>query len=147
VVIASGVIFFYVSRSFSNGADLYSSSIGSIIFISSIIGAILGGLTYIFALYELENKIGRYILYAAFAISIMISGIIGFFFMDAINEAYRNISSDSFSSNFTSFNLLTSNISGYSVLGIISNIFWLIAIYIPYKRIKDGELIPHSPNV
>jgi len=34
------------------------------------------------------------------------------------------------------------NFGGISVLGIIPSIFYIIAIYIPYTRIKEGKPIP-----
>ncbi len=105
---------------------------------SSIVRAIVTGLTYIFALYHLENKMGRNILYAAFVISIII-GII------TLSLNMFNIGD--LNGHYPPFNSSPSNIYGNPLLGVISSVLLFIAVYIPYKRIKDGELIPQSPNV
>jgi hypothetical protein len=64
--------------------------------------------------------------------------------MDIIDTIIASIPTEEASAGFTSSFGYTSRISQYSTLGIISNIFWLIALYIPYKRITDGDLFPKN---
>jgi MFS family permease len=151
-IIISGVVsgigvFMSVSQSIANGGDAQFTWTGYSILISTIIGSITGGLAYVLALYELENETGKRILYLAFIVSIILAGIIGYFSMGIIDTLISTISTDGTPANFTSSYAYTSQISQYAVFGIISNLLWLIALYIPYKRIKDGDLIPQKSTV
>ena len=63
---------------------------------------------------------------------------------DYLNEV---ISTENQPTNFSSTMAFTSRLSNINVLSVISNILWTIAVYIPYKRIKDGDLVPQSKKV
>lgn len=127
------------------------SIIGSIMFealiyttpILTVISAFTGGLGYVFALYELENDTGKKVLYLAFFISIAIAVLIGFLNAGEMTRLIEAYSSENVLSSFS----YLSNVSMYSSLGVIGSFFWLIAVYIPYKRIKTGELVPKKINV
>ena len=116
-----------------------------VMIITTIFGAIIGGLVYILALYELENEKGRYLLYLAYIFSIITAIIIILYTMGELS-GYINeiIQTEDPQTNFSSITNLYSGISNVSIISIIGNILWVIAVYIPYKRIKDGELIPKS---
>jgi len=146
-MIISGVIvgigiFFTISDYMTEASAISNTNLAPVVFISTVVGAITGGLTYVFALYELENKKGRYVLYAAFILSVVIAIIIGVFSMGLIDELYSDILTDPSSMDFSSSFTFSSNISEYSIFGAISSVLWIIAVYIPYKRIKDGDLVP-----
>lgn len=140
-------VFISISQSLADGAETQLSWTGYSILISTIIGSITGSLTYVLALYELENEIGRRILYLAFIVSIIIASIIGYFTMDVIDTIISTLPTEGTPADFTSSYAYMSQISQYSVLGIISNILWLIALYIPYKRINDSDLIPQKSTI
>ena len=106
----------------------------------TIMSAVSGGLGYVFGLYELENDIGKKVLYIAFIVSIVISFVIGFLNAGEIGSIIDDRTSETALSSFS----YLSNISIYSTIGVISSFFWLIALYIPYKRISTGELIPNT---
>jgi hypothetical protein len=141
------IFFLVVIGTFINitaGTTDFSSSM----VIPTITGAILGGLVYIFALYELEDKKGRYILYTAYIVSIIIAVVIVLYSMGEYSNYLNEVfSTGNQPTNYSSTMAFTSRMSNISVLGVISNILWAIAVYIPYKRIKDGDLVPQSKEV
>jgi len=107
------------------------------------ISAVLGGLVWIFALYQLENKTGRYILYTAYALMIVTSIIVAAISITSYGDiGYINSSSYSqFSSNYQ----WMGNTGLFNIIGsLISTLLLIIAFYIPYKRIISGALVPIS---
>jgi len=111
--------------------------------ITTIIGVILGGLVYIIALYELEDKKGRYLLYFSYIVSIIFAVIIAFYTMSEVSGFINEVvSTEDQQTNFSSMMTFFSGLSNVSILSVFSNILWVIALYIPYKRIKDGDLVP-----
>jgi len=40
-----------------------------------------------------------------------------------------------------------STLTQYSIFAAIISLLWAIAVYIPYKRINDGELVPKSVDI
>jgi MFS family permease len=124
------------------GALLFNSMIYTIPAIT-VIGAVTGGLGYVFALFELESDTGKKLLYTALFVSIVISVLIGFLNAGQIGELIENYPAEN---SMNAFSYL-SNVSIYSTLGIISSLFWLTAVYLAYKRIKDGELVPKNINL
>jgi len=109
------------------------------IVIIAIISAILGGLMYYFALKELEDERGKNILFAAIIASIAISIITSFYVAGMLGEVFGSISTDP--SSYSSL-ALTQNVGIISILGVIPNLLFIYALYIPYNRIKNGELVP-----
>jgi MFS family permease len=113
-------------------------SFSILIVIISVISAVLGGLIYYFGLIELENETGKNVLFAGIISSIIISTITSFYLAGMLGEIFGSISSTSSYSSL-SFN---SNIGAIGILGLIPSLIFLYAFYIPYNRIKNGELIP-----
>jgi len=114
------------------------------------IGAILGGLNYIFLLYELESKEGKIILFVAFIVTIITSVIMTINIIPIYEETIGFIYSHAgeiTSADITSLTTeLTQKISSAGIYGVINSALLLIAIYIPYGRIKSGGLAPVLPN-
>jgi hypothetical protein len=122
--------------------------------IITAIGSAIGGLVWVFGLYNLENETGKKILIAAYismivtAIAVAISTIM--FYEEFINSAVFQelIDSDSYSSStsstqvFSSLQYLGNTLIIGAIGGVVSNILIFIALYIPYNRIKSGELVP-----
>jgi MFS family permease len=115
-----------------------------IVIVVSIISAVLGGLIYYFALIELENKTGKKILYTGIVTSIAISMVTSFYLADMLGELFGSISTGN--SDYSLFPF-TQNFGKIAILGIIPNLLFLYSFYIPYKRIKDGELVPDISSV
>ncbi len=133
---------FFIASSPQTG--YFSSGLSFIIFLPTIIGSVTSGLAYIFALYELEDDTGRNLLYIAFIVSIIISLVIAFFSMGTVQDLINTASQTEDTPDLSMISSLTSSITQFSVLGAISSLLWAIAVYLPYKRIKNGELAPQS---
>ena len=105
-----------------------------------MIGAFLGALIYYFALIDLENKTGKNFLFAGIISSITISIITSsFYLVNMSGDIFGTISKEI--SEYSSF-ALNQNIGVIGLLGIIPTLLYIYSFYIPYKRIKDGELLP-----
>lgn len=124
--------------------------------IITVIGSVIGGLIWVFGLYNLEDENGKKILIIAYismivvAIAVAISTMM--FFEEIINSAlYQDITSSGTISSASSSDVSSSlqYLGGtlmVSVSGaIISNLLIFIALYIPYKRITSGELVQVLP--
>jgi hypothetical protein len=68
-------------------------------------------------------------------ISIIISIIVSVYIAGILGEIFGSISSNSSYSSLS----INQNIGGIGILGIIPNLLFLYAFYIPYTRIKNGE--------
>ena len=105
-----------------------------------MISAILGALIYYFALIDLENETGKNFLFAGIISSIAISIITSFYYANMLGDIFGTISKGS--SDYSSF-AFNQNIYGViGLLGIIPSLLYIYSLYIPYKRIKEGELVP-----
>ena len=135
-------IFAYVASSIaSNNFDIMSN-----IAVWIIMAAILSGLSYVFLLYELEDRNGKIVLFSAFILTIIISIFVSINLINIFDETTENIIVQNMTTQeiteFTStLNQEISKTGGYS---FISSIFTLIALIIPYRRILSGELVPIS---
>ena len=140
ISIVVAIISFTSSAGYAGSSPTYDPTF---IIIQTIISAILGGLVYVFLLYHLENENGKRILIAAYIVSIIISIIITWSTASTIGDMV-NVGN---SGAITSTNIFSSvsTVSKTAVFGVISSVLYLIAIYIPYKRITSGELVPLSP--
>lgn len=151
---------FSMSQSFGSSNDpsqvlesLRNSNIMTITAAIGPISAALGGLIWVFALYQLENKNGKTILFAALICLIVTSIVVG---ITSISTFENYINSEAFedlinsgSSGTSSYSQLLSSYQWigssaiFSLIGnAISNVLLFIALYIPYKRITSGELVP-----
>lgn len=104
-----------------------------------MISAILGALIYYFALIELENETGKNFLFAGIISSIAISIITSFYYVNMLGDIFGTISKGS--SDYSSF-AFNQNVGVIGLLGIIPSLLYIYSLYIPYKRIKEGELVP-----
>jgi MFS family permease len=127
-----------ITASSTNGISTLSAPFLPFIIIVSIISAALGSLIYYFALIELEDRNGKNILFAGIISSIAISIITSFYLAGMLGELFGSISTSS--SSYTSF-AYTQNVGKIGILAIIPNLLFLYSFYIPYKRIKDGDLV------
>jgi MFS family permease len=137
IVLISVITFFTISNIISMSAENVIAPFSIGLIITVIISAILGGLIYYFALIELENETGKNVLLAGIFSSIIISVITSIYIAGIFGEVLGSISTENYSP--MSFN---QNFGLISLLGVIPTIFYIFAFYIPYNRIKTGELKP-----
>lgn len=116
----------------------------NIILLQIPITSTIGGLVYIFLLYELEDKKGKIVLFLAFIATIIASILITVDIMSLYGELMSAIAAGE--TSFTNIFDYISKISRTGIYGIISSGLLLIALILPYNRIKSGELIPTSPK-
>ena len=138
VIIFTIVVSFMVYSAVTTGSS-YGAMTSSFTMLIVITGAVLGGLIYYFGLIELENDIGAKFLFAGIISSITISIITSFYLGNMLGDVFGSIPTAG--SNYSSF-AFSQNFGIISLLGIIPNILFIYSFYIPYKRIKDGELGP-----
>ena len=143
MIVVAGIVFTYVTSSMSNGGDL--STMQDIFYIIPL-SSIIGGLAYIFLLYELENKIGRYVLFIAIGVSIIISVVLSVNMGTVWNDTLGSIDFENISPTDPEYtqtmNEFTQGISASGLYAIPNSILLLIALIIPYRRISSGELVP-----
>ena len=103
----------------------------------------MSGLFYLFLLHELENKIGKIILYTAFITSIVISIITAYMIASNFDTLMSSILEAQSSGGFQSATSLSQNFSSeitkYGALGIIPNTLWLVAMILPFYRMHTGK--------
>lgn len=138
ITLTIAIAFFTFSAIANSSPETAIGPFSILIIIISIVSAILGGLMYYFALIELEDEQGKNILYAGIISSIGISIVTSVYIAGLLGEMFGSISSTSSYSSLS----FTQNTGGIGILGVIPSLLFLYAFYIPYKRIKDGELIP-----
>jgi len=126
------------------------------IFYFSVVMTIISGLFYIFLLHELQEKIGKIILYVAFVVSIIISAVTAYLFVSNFETFLALLSDLAESSSSMSGSImgqdlgtltaasqisqqLSSELTKYSVFGIIPSILWFIAIVLPFYRMHTGK--------
>lgn len=133
------------------------------------IAAFFDGLVYILLVYSLENSVGKKILFSAFIVSVTLALIVFVFFIPTVESFIDDMQEDienqdtldgytyygeDYSSNFEEEQIeyedkisnMQSEASKYGALGIFGQILFLIALYIPYKRIKNGEIQQKLPG-
>ena len=142
IIAIAGFVFAYIA----SGAS--GSSVNSLqnIFLIIPFSSILGGLAYIFMLYELENRMGKYILFLAFASTIIVSFILASSIGTAFDETIGTLDFENLSPTDPAYtekmNEFTQKISSTGIYGLPSAILMLIAYIIPYRRITSKDLIP-----
>ena len=134
-ILSGAMVYFAVSSILRS--ETYLTPYTIFLLIIPIVSAILSGLMWYFALIELEDEKGRYFLYGGIISSICISIISSVYIVGFLGELFGEISS-------TSGPALTGyqSLGGIGILGVIPGILFIIALYIPYYRIKVGELVP-----
>lgn len=109
----------------------------------TFISAVLGSLIYYFALIELENETGKTVLYTAMICSIAISVVTSLYVSGMVTQFLGELPTDTVMSP-PFFN------QNFGIIGILSSIpglLYIYALYIPYKRIKEKDLIPTQISV
>jgi hypothetical protein len=116
----------------------------NIILLQTPITSTIGGLVYVFLLYELEDKNGKIVLFLAFIATILASIFITVGMMSLYEELMSSIAvgETSFANTFDYINKM----SRTGIYSIISSGLLLIALILPYNRIKSGELVPTPPK-
>lgn len=116
-------------------SGLIFSSIGGIII---TIGAVL-------LVYCLENELGKKVLFIALIVTIIVSIVTVIYLYSALEELADRLEKtpedeqeDEFVEGFSEMNWINS-------LGIIGSLLLIIGFFIPYNRIKKGELKPIAP--
>ena len=116
----------------------------NIILLQIPITSTIGGLVYLFLLYELEDKNGKIVLFLAFIATIIASILITVDMMSLYEELMSAIAVGE--TSFTNIFDYINKMSRTGIYGIISSGLLLIALILPYNRIKSGELIPTPPK-
>jgi hypothetical protein len=148
-----------------------SSSISSVdlspvknVFLMAPILAITGGIFNILLVHELEDHKGKNLLYLAFIVTLIISFYITVEGMRIADEwagesegviedlddepfYYPSLSRMSAEEKIEEITTeFQQKLSKISAVGIFGQILYLIAFFIPYNRIKSGELVPALPG-
>ncbi len=134
--VISGLAYMNVASGSIDSSQL-SSNIANASLIVAPIAAGLGGLVYILLLYNLENEVGRRLLYVAVLVSVVLSVIIAYNTTGEIEELTDMTGAEGYQNMWGSI----SDLSSLSILGVIGSVLYLVALYIPYKRIASGELV------
>jgi len=148
----SSLGFSSISPGISNIENIYRSTTMTSMIITPI-SAALGGLIWIFALYQLEDDRGRLVLYSAFCCTVITSIVVSYNSMMLFEEmissgAFNSFNDMSTFGSSTSSQLLSNyqwigSTAIYSLIGgSVTNILLFFALFIPYKRITSGELVP-----
>lgn len=141
VVLVSATVYFMVSfgiSSLSSSSDINVAPFSIFLLIIFVVSRVFSGLMYYFALIDLEDEKGRTFIYAGIISSICVSIITSVYISGFIGEKFGEISSLNSATSITGFQ----NIGGIGILSVIPGILFFFALYIPYNRIKIGELAP-----
>jgi hypothetical protein len=113
---------------------------------SGLIVSQIGGLVIlvgeILLVFKLENETGRNIVYLTLVLGILIAIISTILFFSALTE-FMDILDNAPGANIEDelVNFQT-RMNVYGLMGLVTTILLLIAYFIPYDRIKKGELKP-----
>lgn len=140
-IVLTVLISFYVYSSIISGSSIDSTLFSALIMIILVVSAILGGLIYYYALIELIDDKRKNILYIAIAVSIIISIIGSVYISGFIENVFGSINDPAY--ELSSVNYLQ-NMGGIGIISVIPSILYIYVLYIPYSRIKKGELIPQT---
>jgi len=155
-IIIAGLVFSYVSSGISTGmtsgdsSAIYDSLMSSgflySIFFISIIEVVVVGLVWIFGLYQLENPLGKKLLIAYYLVAIVVAIAGAWNAQTILSELFENAAD---AGGATQISQSLSNYMWVGLTGLITLIGTLVsssllimALYLPYKRITSGELVP-----
>ena len=148
IIVVAGLAFTYVSSAMSNGGDF--NAIQNIFFIIPL-ASIIGSLAYILLLYELENKLGRYVLFLAFVFSVIISLLLAFNIGAAWNDTLGTFDFENLTPTDPEYvekmDEFTQRISSSGIYALPNGILMLIALIIPYNQITKGKLLPATARL
>ena len=149
VVFSLGLFILSVVSSFVIAVVVFSSAIISKDF-SSIgnamyavpFSSIIGGLAYVFLLYELEDKNGKIVLISAVILTIIISIFMAINIQSIFEETFGSltITPDMDTEEITElFNTFSQKISELSAFSVIHNLVMLLAFFMAYKHINSAD--------
>ncbi|HID74044.1 MAG TPA: hypothetical protein EYP43_03220 [Thermoplasmata archaeon] len=119
-----------------------NTSMVNVAFIMLAIGSIMSALSYYFLLAELEDDTGRKVLMSAVSVSILLA----FVFMVVIYPMVRDVAEKGVSERDeerqSRLSDLQRDLVRYRALQIPYQLLLLGALYIPYRRIEEGDLVP-----
>lgn len=154
-IVTAGLVFSYVSSSMPDmmggevndiSASALSSGFFVIFSILVIVSACVSNLIWVFGLYQLENDTGRRLLVAFYIIAIIVAIATAW----NMQTVFSGLAESSFETSQYLSNYMWMGTTGLITLvgGLSSQILLVGAIYIPYKRIKNGELqpVPTQPS-
>ncbi len=156
VIIVIGVIAFVfaiisatiASRSgnvtdFTAIAQSLTSSFNGLL-IAGIIGGAVSSIAYVLFTYQLQNRNGRIILWAAYASSIVVEIIRAIIVSPLLSDAVqRSIAGGTF--NPDPLRGLQNQLQALGLLGFIPAALYATALYLVWSRIGRGELPPITP--
>ena len=127
-----------------------NNSFLTIIPIITPISTVFSGLIWVFGLYQLENRNGRIVLCAAYISMVITSIVVAINSMSVLNNLIGSGVLDKLAqSSSSSYSQLFSNytwIGSTAIISLVGNsvtyILFVLALFIPYKRIKSGEFVP-----
>jgi hypothetical protein len=143
MALSSVIAFLAISTIEPPSAEQLTTLIPSSSMAFTVISAVLGGLIYYFALIELENETGKTVLYAAIICSVAISIVTSLYVSGMLSQFLGELATD----RVMSPPFFTQNFGIVGILGVIPSLLYIYALYIPYKRIKDKDLIPTQISV
>ena len=108
-------------------------------------GGIILTIGAIMLVFNLENDLGKKVLYLALVASIVVSIIVAIFLSSAYNELADELDEIPEEEQEEEFAKGASEISQIQGLDMISSVVLLVGYIIPYNRIKKGELKPEAP--
>jgi hypothetical protein len=107
--------------------------------IGSIGVAIIAGVAQILFTYEIQDSVGRYLLFAGFgasvALEIAVYFIVAPLVAAAISEA---LAGGTFNSD--PITALENQVNTYALLAVVANLLWAAAYYMVWSRISRGEI-------
>ncbi|MBN2599633.1 MAG: hypothetical protein JXA75_03745 [Candidatus Thermoplasmatota archaeon] len=123
--------------------------------IQAFIVAVFSGLLWVLALYNLENKKGQYILLPAFVFMILTPAVNSIGSLMALDDwVQQGTLNDMYNGTIPSSSYLQlfslsqwTGVPGLIMLlcSFMSSLLIFVALFIAYKRIKNGELTPPPP--
>jgi hypothetical protein len=100
----------------------------------------------ILLVFKLENELGKNILYLTLIAGIIITIITTVLFTSALNDFMDTLNTTPDDEVETEVENFQNRVNGFGLLGLITTVLLIIAYYIPFDRIKKGELKPLVPT-
>ncbi len=107
--------------------------------IGGIVAAAIGGVAQVLFTYEIQDQLGRYLLFAGFGASLALQVVIYFLIAPLIDAAIASALSGG-TLNSTPLLNLQSQANNYALLGAIADLLWAGAYYLVWSRINRGEI-------
>jgi MFS family permease len=107
------------------------------------VASIIGGLAYVFLLFELQDKNGKIVLISALILTVMISTFLAINIQSVFEETFGSIiiSQDINTEEITELsNTFSQKVGELSAFSVIHNLVMLLAFIMAYKRIESGDI-------